>query len=58
MLIEKYLGCKPYFDRQISKTVDEDDCMYLYNDFVAPGRHFYYIFSSDGISLYNYKAYF
>jgi hypothetical protein len=37
--------------------VEDDDCMYLYNDFVAPGRHFYYVFSSDGSKI-NYKAHF
>ena len=58
ILIEKYLGCKPYFDRLISKTIEEDDCMYLYNDFVEPGKHYYYIVSSDGISKYTYKSYF
>ena len=32
--------------------------MYLYNDFVEPGKHYYYIVSSDGISKYTYKSYF
>ena len=48
LLIEKYLGCKPYFDRLLNKTVEEDDCLYLYNDFVRPGKHFYYVITSDG----------
>ena len=37
LMIEKYLGCKPFFDRILTRLVDQDDCMYVHNDFVKPG---------------------
>jgi len=46
--LEKYLGCKAYFDRTMSKLVDDDDCLYMHNDFVHPGKHENYIVVSDG----------
>ena len=55
MLIERYLGCKAYFDRTLSKPVDNDDCLYAHNDFVEPGHHEYFIVVSDGQGRLVYK---
>ena len=38
LMIESNLGCKPFFDRQLNRVVEQDDCMYVYNDFVPPGK--------------------
>lgn len=58
LMIEKYLGCKPFFDRILTRLVDQDDCMYVHNDFVKPGRHSYYIFVPDGRDGFTYKNHF
>lgn len=48
LMIDKYLDCKPFFDRILTRLVDQEDCMYVHNDFVKPGRHSYFIFVPDG----------
>ena len=57
-MIEKYLGCKPFFDRILTRLVDKNDCQYVFNDFVKPGRHSYFIFVPDGNDGFLYKNHF
>ena len=57
-MIEEYLGTKPFFDRSLASLVDQKDCMYVYNDFVQPGYHNYYIIVPNGIGGYIYKKHF
>jgi hypothetical protein len=57
-MIEMHLGCKPFFDRILTRLVDQNDCMYVHNDFVKPGRHSYYIVVPDGKGGFLYKNHF
>ena len=33
----------PFFDRSLNFSLEPADCMYVHNDFVKPGRHFYFV---------------
>jgi hypothetical protein len=57
-MIDMHLGCKPFLDRILTRLVDQDDCMYIHNDFVKPGRHSYFIFVPDGKGGFLYKNHF
>ena len=57
-MIEMHLGSKPFFDRNLTRLVDSNDCMYVHNDFVKPGRHSYFIFIPDGSGGFLYKNHF
>jgi hypothetical protein len=57
-MIDMHLGCKPFFDRILTRLVDQNDCMYLHNDFVKPGRHSYFIFIPDGAGGFYHKSHY
>lgn len=54
-MLDAHLSCKPYFDRNLTRLVDDEDCMYLHNDFVRPGSHSYFIVVPDGEGDLKYK---
>lgn len=42
----------------MSKPIDDDDLLFVHNDFVAPGLHNYFIIVSNGTDKFIHKAYF
>ena len=53
--LDNNLACKPFFDRNLNRLVDNDDCMYVHNDYVRPGHHSYFIVVPDGKGDFKYK---
>ena len=53
-----HIPYKPFFDRTLSRLVDQSDCMYVHNDFVRPGPHSYFIFVVDRDGLLSYRKHF
>ena len=58
LMVDTHLGSKPFFDRTLTRLVDEGDCMYVHNDFVRPGRHSYFIVVPNGSGGFKYKKQF
>jgi len=55
LMVDTHLGCKPFFDRTLTRLVDVGDCLYVHNDFVRPGRHSYFIVVPNGSGGFKYK---
>ena len=58
LMVDTHLGSKPFFDRTLTRLVDEGDCMYVHNDFVRPGSHSYFIVVPNGSGGFKYKKQF
>lgn len=55
--MQKNLHYKPFFDRIIAKTLQEEDRVWIYNDIIPPGKHQYFIVKANEAKIFK-KLYF